>query len=66
MFSFSNNSNRVIKTVPVAAIMFTNFCALKLFLNAFSIALNISNPIIPPKELVIISVVSKAPTFKIN
>src|SRR5258706_1970464 len=66
MSIFSNNNNKVIKTVPIAAMMFMNFCALTLLLNTFSIALNIINPIIPPEVLVIISVISKAPTLKIN
>ena len=59
MFIFSNTNNKIIKIVPVAAIMLMNFCALTLLLNALSIALNIINPIIPPKVFVIISVTSK-------
>jgi hypothetical protein len=65
MSIFSNANNKIINTVPIAAIMFTNFCAFTLLLNAFSIAINIVNPITPPKVLVIISVLSKAPSRKI-
>ena len=66
MFNFSNNNNEIINTVPIAAIMVMNFCDLTLLLNNFSIASNINNPIIPPKMLVIISVMSKAPILKIS
>ena len=46
--------------------MFINFCVLLLFLNAFSIPLYIINPIIPPRVLVIKSVISNTPIAIIN
>ena len=66
MFNFSNNNNEIINAVPIAAIMVMNFRDLTLLLNNFSIASNINDPIIPPRTLVIISVMSKAPILKIN
>ena len=66
MFNFSNNNNKISMTVLVAAIMCIIFCALLFFLNPVSVALHIINPIIPPRVLVIISVISKAPILKIN
>lgn len=55
LFIISNN--KIINIVPIIAII---------FLNTFSIPLYIINPIIPPKVLLIISVISEAPTPKIN
>ena len=45
--------------------IFMNFCALALLLNIFSITLYIIKPMIPPKVLLIISVMSEAPIAKI-
>ena len=54
------------RTVPIAAVMFMNFCALTLFLSSFSIALNIVSPTIAPKVFVIISVISRILTSSLG
>ena len=52
--------------VPIVAMMFTSFWAFTVFLNTFSIPLKSIHPMIPPRVLLIISVMSKAPILKTN
>lgn len=60
LFIFSNDKNKIIRTVPIDALIFINFSTLTPFLNSFSMILYMINPIIPPRVLLIISVMSEA------